>query len=107
MGESKPMTLGLYTMFERNVTEALGDRIQASDQYAKEFWSALANQGWVHKAAPEREVSYSFRAAGDLIARIRGTGHYMDWYMCGPDGVVAPWISEAMAKLGWQSEGLV
>jgi hypothetical protein len=28
----------------------------------------------------------------------------MDWYCCGPEGVVAPWISEAMAKLGWQSE---
>jgi hypothetical protein len=59
---------------------------------------------WQHDSAPNEEVGYTFRAAGGLIAQIRGKGSYMDWYCCGPYATVAPWISEAMAKRGWKHE---
>jgi hypothetical protein len=94
----------LVVKFKRDLDTALFDRVFRDVKAAEELWSSLANVGWFHESAPKQEVGYSFRAAGGLIAEMRGMGDYMDWYCCGPDGVVAPWISEAMAKLGWRFE---
>lgn len=87
--------------FDDDVRAAIGGRLRASDEDAIAFWSALANQGWVHYTAPAQEVSYSFRAAGGLIAEIRGEGDYMDWYCSGPTETVAPWIRDALGAKGW------
>lgn len=94
----------LYTKFDDDVRATIGGRIRASDEDAAQFWSSLANASWFHESAPTEEVGYSFRAAGGFIAEIRCEGDYMDWYCSGPDGVVAPWVSEALAKLGWRAE---
>jgi hypothetical protein len=91
----------LYAKFDDDVRATIGSRLRASDEDAAQFWSALANQGWVHDSAPYQEVGYSFRAAGGLIAEIRGAGDYLDWYCSGPTETIAPWISEALAKKGW------
>jgi len=91
----------LYTKFDDDVRAAIGTRLRASEEDAAQFWSALANQGWVHDSAPDQEVSYSFRAAGGFIAQIRGSGNYIDWYCSGPTETVAPWISEALGAKGW------
>lgn len=88
--------------FDDDVRAAIGSRLRASDEDAVALWSALANVSWFHESAPKEDVGYSFRAAGELIAEIRGQSDYMDWYCCGPYATVAPWIGEAMAKLGWR-----
>lgn len=81
---------------------ALGDRIRSDDDFAGAVWCALANVAWT---SPNGKAwGYTFRAAGDLVAAIRGDrGHmpYMRWYCWGEDGVVSAAIAEAMAALGW------
>jgi hypothetical protein len=88
-------------LFESAVARALD---LSDDSIAREVWSALANVDWRHENGDE--AGYSFRAAGDLIASIRGHGTYLDWYCCGPYAWVSDRVSEAMAKEGWSWEAL-
>jgi hypothetical protein len=88
-----------YQHFEEALKRAIGDQIK-DDEMAHEVWSALANVDWYNPVTHE-SASYSFRAAGSLIAEMRGEGHYMDWYCGSPDGQVSDHIARAMKKEGW------
>lgn len=70
-------------------------------EFCVDVWSALTNTVW--KRGGE-SYSYSFRAAGDLIASILDEGDYMDWYCCGSQGNVSGEIAREMAKAGWVYE---
>lgn len=85
--------------FETSVDRAFGQLMRNEDEACVEVWSALANLGWVHKDGDT--AAYSFRAAGDLVAAIKGSGMYMDWYCSGPEGVVSQRFAEAMKGEGW------
>lgn len=95
--------------FEMTVNRIFGDRMRGAkhapwsdpdaDNICSQWWSALANVDWTHTNGDT--ASYSFRAAGDLIAAIREQGDYVDWYCSGPDATVTREINDAMAAEGW------
>ena len=85
--------------FEIAVNAALGGRIRDDHDVACQLWSALANVTWHHVNGDT--AAYSFRAAGDLVAAMRGEGNYMDWYCCGPYATISDEIRTAMAGEGW------
>lgn len=86
--------------FEAALEAAIGDRIRASDPDAAQAWGALANIEWFDENGDT--ATYSFRAAGDLIAAIRKSGTYLDWYCEARDTHVEPWIAKAMKAHGWR-----
>ena len=89
--------------FEVDLKATFGDRLFANNELCASLWSALANVVWTNREKGQ-SVGYSFRAAGDLIAAIRGEGTYLDHYCSGPSGVVDSEIAEALAPLGWTFE---
>ena len=86
-------------VFETTVNRVLGDKIRADKETSQAMWAALANNAWTHEDGTI--ALYSFRAAGDFIAAIRGTGDYLNWYCSGPAGVVREDIAQALAAEGW------
>lgn len=105
ISECIPFEAWSRDLFAQALNRALGDRMRDpihGNVVCAQVWSALANVDWTHKNGDT--AGYSFRAAGDLIASIRGEGMYMDWYCSGPYATVAGYIDEAMAAEGWRSD---
>lgn len=86
--------------FEMMLHRVLGDQIRQNPEIGVDLWSALANIDWYHPESGD-SASYSFRAAGDLIAAIIGKGDYMDWYCSGPYSTVSSLIARTLKKEGW------
>jgi hypothetical protein len=91
--------LSHYDAFEHAVNAALGDAMRADKELCCDVWGALSNTSWTHVNGDT--ASYSFRAAGDLVAAVSGKGDYMTWYCCGPYGTISERIAAAMEKHGW------
>lgn len=88
--------------FEDMLAETFGSVIHL-EAIAVELYQALTNTIWTH--ITRGRVAYSFRAAADVIAALRGEGDYIDWYCCAtPAGVVSPTIEQAMLRQGWTWE---
>lgn len=85
--------------FEAAVIRALGPKIRSDDETARAMWSALANVEWQH--ANGDTAGYSFRAAGDLVAAIRGSGDYLDWYCESAIATIRGDIADALRAEGW------
>lgn len=90
--------------FEAAAEQALGEAVSGSESTAIALWSALANTRWRHSGG--EAVVFSYRAAGDLVAALRGEGDYLDWYCAGAAGTIAGEIADAMATEGWTAEAV-
>ena len=91
--------------FAQSLNKVMGDLIREDLEYAYEMWGALANVDWERKNEDGSVdiASYSFRAAGDLIASIRSDGtSYMDYYCSSTDGIVPQYIAQALEEEGWK-----
>ena len=88
-------------LFENAVERQLGEAMREDPNLCKEVWCATSNVTW-RNAEEGHTASYSFRAAGDLVAAILGRGDYMDWYCSGHDGEVSERVAEAMLDEGWE-----
>lgn len=90
--------------FEQDMNAVLGERMKASDDLCKRVWGSLANCDWTNIDGDT--ASYSFRAAGDLIAAIIERGDYLDWYCSAPYPNPDAEVEEAMAMRGWSCEAV-
>lgn len=86
-------------LFEVAINETLGYLMRSDDDLCKEVWCALANTGWRNLEGDD--ALYSYRAAGDLVAAIKGTGMYTDWYCCGIPKTISERVEIALNSVGW------
>lgn len=101
-GKDHTPEIDMDNPFEVDCAIVFQSRVQ-DDSFCAAFWGSLANVVWKN---PKRgqDIGYSFRAAGDLIAAIRGKGTYAEHYCSGPSGVVDSQVAEALAPFGWTYE---
>jgi hypothetical protein len=99
-GIASNRSLRPYKVFEAELDRVLGPRVKADGAYAVDLWSALTNTSW---SGPDGlTVTYGFRRASEAVAWVREDEDSVLWYCSGPPAVVAPWIEEAMAEVGWR-----
>lgn len=72
-----------------------------SDVFAQLLYAALCNTEWRQGATGE-PWSCSWRAAGGLVAHLRGEGSYLDWYCSGAEGLVDEGVLAAIEGVGWK-----
>lgn len=89
--------------FEKDMAAAWPPDAWADERFCSDWWSALANVDW-YNVKTHDVYSVSFRYAGGLIADLRGTGDYMDWYCGSAQAVVSDDIARRMKKFGWISD---
>lgn len=101
------------------------DKVQNNDAYAQNLYAALCNNEFqeddVWQVLRDKSWSCSWRTAGGIIADIRGSGDYMDWYCSGmgvwiegdgqgpseteklyvAEGVITEEIRYDLAQIGW------
>lgn len=104
------------------ITEWMRHKVRTSDHYAQNLYAALCNNDFqkqdVWPVLSDETWGCSWRYAGGIIADIRGTGDYLDWYcsgMAGDDlgirpnggyvseGYVTDEIEQDLALLGWKT----
>jgi hypothetical protein len=122
--------------YDLRSTEWILEKARASESYAQNIYAALCNQGWINIKGLDPQVtldilkgqywSCSWRHAGGIVADMRESGDYINWYCSGignsddgyglsshkPDldevqrtyvseGIVTDEIRKDFQKLGW------
>lgn len=85
------------------LTPWLVDKVRASDAYAQNLYAAMCNRVWQEQAVwpilKDEYWSCSWRSAGGIVADLRGSGDYMNWYCSG--------MADADHLEAWQARGFV
>lgn len=85
-------------------------KVRNSDDYAKSLYAAMCNNDFVRlEVVPilkGETWGCSWRYAGGIIADMRETGDYIDWYCAGNESEVTEEIREDLLKLGWVVKSL-
>lgn len=111
--------------YDLRSTDWILAKVRASDAYAQNLYAALCNQEWqrleVMPILRDQRWGCSWRYAGGIIADMRGSGDYIDWYCSGigstesgfglgnasgegyvAEGQVTEEIEADLKQLGWQ-----
>jgi hypothetical protein len=66
-------------------------KIKSRDDYAQNLYAAMCNMQWqkteVMPILKDELWTCSWRAAGGIVAELRGEGDYLDWYCSGMGGL--------------------
>lgn len=91
--------------YDLRTTDWILEKVRNSDDYACQLYAAMCNNDFIkNDVVPilkEETWSCSWRYAGGIIADIRETGDYIDWYCAGHEGDVTDEIRDDLLKLGW------
>lgn len=69
--------------------------------FARLLYEALCRTEWIHQASGTRWWTGG-RSAGDLVARLRGEGSYLDWYGSEGEGQVDEVVLAEIEVVGWR-----
>ena len=98
------------------LTPWLVAKVRAGEVYAQNLYAAMCNNVWQEQAMWEilRDETWrcTWRSAGSIVARIRGSGDYMDWYCSGTlqgnqtgfvgEGYITDEVRQDLAQIGWR-----
>jgi len=95
--ESLELALYRSQLFEEKVKH---------DDYADRFYNTLCNQRFEHKESKDRD-SFSFRAAGDVLATMRKKTHqgedYLTFYPPSTPSLKDSEVLQDLEELGWMA----
>ena len=117
--------------YDLRTTDWILEKVRASDNYAQNLYAAMCNNDFqrleVYPILVNQVWSASWRHAGGIIADMRESGDYIDWYCSGissqedgygldghvpeveadgrtyvPEGEITEEIEDDLLRLGWQ-----
>jgi hypothetical protein len=90
------------------------EKVRTRDDYAQNLYAAMCNMRWIKlEIIPILKDEYwscSWRYAGGLVAELKRSGDYLDWYCSGMGGLTTYDAEEGdkyMAEKKFVSEGTV
>lgn len=113
--ESDPEWAKNNLEYDLRTTDWIVNKVQASEVYAQNLYAALCNNYFQKKDTwnilTDRKWSCSWRHAGGIIAHMRESGDYIDWYCSGirnnydcgyvSESEVVDEIEQDLNTLGW------
>lgn len=108
--------------YDLRTTDWILAKVRASDAYAQNLYAAMCNNDFQKLAVmpilKDETWSCSWRYAGGIIAHMRESGDYIDWYCSGradggsgsvystngyvPESVVTSEVRDDLERLGWR-----
>ena len=106
--------------YDLRSTKWICDKVKSNKTYAQNLYAAMCNMEFVKNEVwpilKDQRWSASWRYAGGIVADMRESGDYIEWYCSGiqgepdadwvdlghvPEGTVTDEIREDLLKLGW------
>ena len=112
--------------YDLRSSEYMCERVRVSETYAQNLYAAMCNIRWQKREVlpilKDEYWSCTWRSAGGIVADMRGSGDYIDWYCSGiynagddgeahdphyeqmkfvPEGTVTEEISNDLYDIGW------
>ena len=90
--------------YDLRSTRWICDKVKASDSYAQNLYAAMCNMQFVKNdiwpLLKDQRWSASWRSAGGIVADMRESGDYMDWYCSGIQGELTEELIKSAAEQG-------
>ena len=100
--------------YDLRTSDWMIEKVRNSDTYAQHLYAAMCNNDFVKNEVinilQDKRWSCSWRYAGGIIAHMKGSGDYIDWYSSGAaspetgfitEGEITDEIRADLLKLGW------
>jgi hypothetical protein len=93
----------MNTLMEKELEDVFSFEIRKDVDRAYDLYRALCNNVWERDG---HSYSFTWRSAGEVVSAIRnrsGCPHedYMDYYLSGQEGYIAPWLEHRLNILGY------
>jgi hypothetical protein len=88
---------------EKDIEQVLSIEMRKDVDRAYDVYRALCNNVWQKDG---HSYSFTWRSAGEIVSAIRNRSgcpveDYLDYYMSGKEGYIAPWLEDRLNILGY------